>query len=123
MRFPHAVIALTCLISAGILMSTTGIGAHLGGTPNPGLEGQDEAPNQDELDKWESDQKGTDSLIGMAITAGNWMASSIRFVVLAPMALQNLGFSAGIATALALPIWAISAFFLMGLLRGVGRLL
>lgn len=109
-----------------MIMQFTGIGAMMGGTPNPGLDGGDdeeaEMISEEDIEEFEGDQRGPDDFLGLAIAAVSWTSDLIGFVVLAPIALQNMGLPATIATALALPIWAITAFFIVTVLRGIGIL-
>lgn len=119
MNFSDSVIVLVCLVAAASIMMATGIGAQFGGTPQPGAEDNVRDLNDSLHNDVESDQRGTDSIVGLAISAMSWAADLIGLVLMAPIALQNLGVPAALAIPLSLPIYAISAFFVIQVFRGV----
>lgn len=122
MNAPQLMVLLACLAGAILIFSGAGLGGELGAAPSAGLE-EDMQEVEQEVETFESDQRGVDSIIGLAITATSITATLLGLLLLAPVTLQNLGFPAWIALPLSLPIYVIGALFTVAILRGVGRLL
>jgi len=118
---PHYVIAIACLVGAVGIMQASGIGAALGVAPETGVESNVEALEGD-LEEVQSDQRGVDSIIGLAISAVGLGIDMVGIVLFFPYVLGNLGVPGEIAVALSLPVYAVAMFFVISVLRGVGVL-
>jgi len=115
---PELLVLFACIAGATMIMAGSGIGAELGGTPETGAEGEFE-DLQEELEQTESDQRGVDSIIGLAISSVSLAFQLIPILLLAPISLQNLGFPAWIAVPLSLPIYVLTVLFVIEVLRGL----
>ncbi len=120
-RAPELMILFACVAGATMLIAGSGLGAELGGTPTTGGEEQIE-DLENLVQEAESDQRGVDSIIGLAITSVSLVFSMIPILLFAPVALQNLGFPAWIAVPVSLPIYALLALFIVEVLRAVNIL-
>jgi len=120
-RAPELIVLFACVAGATMMMAGSGIGAELGGTPATG--GEEQVKDlEDMVQDAESDQRGVDSIIGLAITSVSLVFSMIPILLFAPIALQNLGFPAWIAVPISLPIYALLALFIVEVLRAVNVL-
>ena len=120
---PEFVILIACAVAAVSIIAGAGIDSHVGGSaPDTGAE-EDFDEIEEDLQSFESDPAGADSMIGLAITSINLAGTLIGVVLLFPFVLTNLGVPSWIAFPASLPVWAAALFFLLGLLRGIGRLL
>lgn len=118
MDAPKLIVVFACLAAATMIMAGSGVGGELGGTPETGTQSEFES-FEDEVSTFESDTRGVDSIIGLAISAISMTATLIGILLLGPFALQNLGFPGWLAIALGLPIWAITLMFIVEIMRGI----
>ena len=117
---PHYVIAIACLVGA-VTIFQIGVADGFGVSPEVGVE-EDVRGMEESVESFSADDRGADSIIGLAISSVNLLTSTLGMVINMPGLLTNLGIPAGLAWAVSVPIYAVAIFGIIGILRGMNIL-